>query len=179
METRKELEIEQYKSQISDVKQEYSEQKHNMDLILKECQTELNSLRKQNDDINRDNKDKSMKSQQYIVELQQELQRKSDEFTALKCQVREQVKQLTSNMTLIEKEHESKMLEQQKQHETLMEDCQQRMQSVLEKKNSQIHRLKRLLEKTVNEYEKEKKQTQTMLNLRDEQLKELTNELQI
>ena len=60
-----------------------------------------------------------------------------------------------------------------------MEDCQSRMKTVLEKKNAQINRLKRLLEKTVNEYEKEKQQTQTMMNLQKEQLKELTNTLQM
>merc|ERR1712190_544341 len=98
-----------------------------------------------------------------------------DQFDALKAELREQIKCVNVNMEMIEKEHETKMLDQQKEHEKLLEECRQRMQVVLEKKNAQNHRLKRLLEKTVNEYEKEKKQTQTMLNLRDEQLKELTN----
>ena len=179
METRKELEIEQYKSQINDLKQEYSENKHRFDLVIKECQNELNSLRAQNEDIIIENREKSMKDEQIIHRLKKELDTKNIEFDTLKSQVREQIKELNVNMTLIEKEHETKMLMKQKEHEKIMDDCQSRMQTVLEKKNAQIKRLKRLLEKTVNEYEKEKQQTHTMLNLRNEQLKELTNELQI
>merc|ERR1712204_101486 len=102
-----------------------------------------------------------------------------DQFDTLKADLREQIKSMGENMKMIEREHEMKMSNQQKEHEKLMEECRPRMQVVLEKKKAQNHRLKRLLEKTVNEYENGKQQTQTMLNLRDEQLKELTNELQI
>ena len=179
IETKKELEIEQYKSQIADLRQTHSEDKHQFDLIMKECQNELHSLRVQNEDIIAENNQKTLKDQAYINKLQKESQSKTDKFDALKAELREQIKSVNMNMNMIEKEHETKMMDQQKEHEKLMEECKKRMQAVLEKKNAQNHRLKRLLEKTVNEYEREKQQTQTMLNLRNEQLKELTNELQI
>eukprot|EP00483_Globobulimina_turgida_P003710 UN03716 len=108
-----------------------------------------------------------------MEQLQSELERKNEEFNILKCRLREEMEALDINMNLIEKEHESKMSMKEEEHEKLMEECQTRMQVVLEKKNAQNHRLKRLLEKTVTEFEGEKQQTRPMLNLRNEQLKEL------
>lgn len=179
METKKELQIEQYKSQINDQKQEYSEDKHKFDLIINQCQNELNSLKRQNQEIVMENKEREIKDKQIINKLENELASKHKEFDNLKCQLRQQIKELKQNMILIETEHESKILIKEKKHEELMEDCQLRMKSVLEKKNAQINRLKRLLEKTVNEYEKEKQNAQSLMNLQKEQLKQLTNELEI
>ena len=172
-ETKKELEIEQCKSQMSDLKQEYSEDTYNFDLIMKECQNELNALRTQNTQIKSENQHKTAKNDRYIKQLQSDLASKNNDFNVLKKQVREQIKELNINIEMIEKEHKSKLLIADEKNEKLIQECQSRMKTVLGKKNAQNHRLKRLLEKTVTEYEKEKQQTQTMLNLRNEQLKEL------
>ena len=179
IETKKELQIEQYKSQIADLKQVHLEDKHEYDSVIKQCQNELNTLRSQNQDMSMEQREQSTKDQSMIARLQRELQSKNEDFDTLKSQVREQMEGLKVNMNAVEKEHESKMMMKQNEHDQLMQECQERMKTVLDKKNAQNKRLKRLLEKTVTEYEKEKQQTQTMLNLRNEQLKELTNDLQI
>jgi len=179
IETKKELQREHFKAQLADLRQRHSEEKREFDSIAQRRQNELDSLRAQHRDIAVEHRGRSEKDQSTITRLRQELQSKNEEFDALKAQLREQIKALTVNMNAVEKEHESKMLRKQNEHELLIQECQQRMQAVLEKKNGQNMRLKRLLEKTVAEYEKEKQLTQTMLNLRDQQLQEITDDLQL
>merc|ERR1712129_156604 len=126
-----ELEIEQYKSQISDLRQHHSESKHEFHLIVKECQNELSSLRVQNQDIIAEHQQKSLRDESIICQLRQESQAKTDQFDTLKAELREQIKSVNENMKIIEREHEMKMTNQQKEHEKLMEECRQRMQIVL------------------------------------------------
>jgi len=179
VETKKELQIEQLKSQLTDAKQQCSGNKQNFDLLLKQCQNELITLKAQHQEVDMEHKERINKDAQVINDLRKQLTLKHEEFDALKSQLRQQIQELNLSMDEIEKEHESKMLFKQKEHEAVMEECQQRMQSVLDKKNAQIHRLKRLLEKTVSDYEKEKQTHQSMLNTQNQRLQQLTSELQI
>ena len=140
MQTKHELHIEQYKSQVSDVKQFRVDEKRQSDARIKQFQEQVHKLSVRNQTVSADSKEQSGKQQALAEHLRDELQAKDDELATLKSQVREQLREITINMNCVEKEHEEKMAMKQQEHEALMHDCQERMKVVLDKKKAQNHR---------------------------------------
>ena len=67
----------------------------------------------------------------------------------------------------------------EKNHQEMMKQCQFRMESVLHKKDMQIKKLNRLLEKTIADYEKDKENTTYMFQSQSQQLQQLSQQLQL
>ena len=73
-----------------------------------------------------------------------------------------------------EKNCNEKLLKNKEETDFMLMECEKRMKNILNKKDNQLNKLKRLLEKTVKDYETEKQKTQNILNLREKQMNELT-----
>ena len=95
----------------------------------------------------------------------------------LKIQVKEN-EQLHESLSQMSKQHENVVEKMASTNGETVDELHAKMQNVLKKKNVQINKLKRLMEKTINDYEKEKQEMCAIVKMREEQMYTLTKQLQ-
>ncbi len=81
---------------------------------------------------------------------------------------------LKEEISYLKTEYEASMEIQRLENENILEDATKKMENILSKKDFQIRKLERWMERIIHENEKEMKKVKEALELRDKELKELT-----